>query len=63
MTDRGHIIIILVVACFAGTSFWPVVMGWVDVSTFAGWVERVESFGTCVLTVLVFSCRGESRCR
>ena len=58
MTDRDHIIIILVVACFAGTSLWPVVMGWVDVGTFAGWVELVESFGTCVLTVLVISIGG-----
>lgn len=58
MTDRDHIIIILVVACFAGTSFWPVVMGWVDVGTFAGWVELMESFGTCVLTMMVFSIGG-----
>jgi hypothetical protein len=58
MTERDQIFIILVVACFAGTSFWPVVMGWVDLGSFDGWLELVANFGSCALTVLVFSVGG-----
>ena len=58
MIERDQIFLILVVACFAGTSFWPVVMGWVDLGSFDGWLELVANFGSCALTVMVFSIGG-----
>ena len=58
MNERDSIALMLILAGFVGASFWPVLCGWVDLGTLAGWTELVATYGLCILTVLAFSVVG-----
>lgn len=58
MNDRDYMFVLLVTTLFTGTSFWPVVMGWVDLATLDGWIQLVSTFGILVLVVIVFTLGG-----
>lgn len=53
MHERDEILVMLLVAGFFGSSFWPVLCGWVDLMTLDGWLTLFSSYGTMVMTFAV----------
>ena len=59
MHERNEILVMLLVAGFFGSSFWPVLYGWVDLMTLEGWLTLLSGYGNlmiaCVTLGLVIS--------
>lgn len=53
MHERDEILVMLLVAGFFGSSFWPVFCGWVDLMTLDGWLSLCASYGTMVVSCAV----------
>ena len=53
MHERDEILVMLLVAGFFGSSFWPVLCGWVDLMTLDGWLTLFSSYGTMVVACTV----------
>ena len=55
LNERDEIGLMLLTAVFFGSSFWPALMGWVDLLTLAGWAELFTNY---LRTLLVISMIG-----
>ena len=53
MHERYEILVMLLVAGFFSSSFWPVVCGWVDLMTLAGWLTLLAGFGELMIACAV----------
>ena len=58
MKERYEFLFMLLIACFVGSSFWPLVCGWVDISTLAGWRELIGGFISLAAVFAAFGLVG-----
>ena len=54
MHERNEFLVMLLAAGFFSSSFWPVVCGWVDLTSLDGWLVLFADFGTMVIGCTVF---------